>query len=195
MAHSPNGTGERISRAETIRNAARKQNEEFPLPHSGGGTALVRRLTLQDLVAMDAIPTASQQAVSKMLESMLEGTDGTADGMNLDAIMKALGGPIAGLKLVTELANASVIIGFIDPEVVANAKMITTPDRQVSLDQIDSRDRMAFWEWCQGQEEAEAKSFATLFQPRQTESAETPGHDADSVPVLQTLGSFEDERS
>lgn len=194
MARSPNGTGEKILRAEIIRKAAQERNEEFPLPHSGGGTALVRRLTLQDLVAMDAIPTTSQQAVGKMLESMmLEGEESKVN-MNLAGIMKALGGPIAGLRLVNELSNAAVIIGFIDPQVMSSRDSVTDPDRQVALEDIDSRDRMSFWEWCQGQEEAEANSFATLFQPRPEGAAQTTGHDSDPVPVLQTVGYFEDER-
>jgi hypothetical protein len=195
MLPSRNGSSDKLSRAQLIRTAARERNEEFPLTYSGGGTALVRKLTLQDLVALDAIPHASQDAVAHMLESAMESGVSKPTELNFAALMKALGGPIAGVRLVTDLASAAVIIGFVDPEVVATAAEITDPDRQVTLDDIDSRDRMAFWEWSQDKEEAEAQSFSTLFQPRPEGPDQTAGHAPDQVPVVQAFRSFEDERS
>lgn len=193
MARSPNGKADKIVRAEIIRKAAAERNVEFPLPHSGGGTALVRKLTVQDLIALESMPTSSQAAVAKMLESVIR--DGNAKvNMSIADMMKAMGGPIEGIRLVTVLADAAIIAGFVDPQVMYTREEVKDESTQVALEDIDSRDRMSFWEFCQDAEEAESKAYATFFQSGQAGAGVPAPRDSDNLPLLQTIGSYEDER-
>lgn len=193
MARSPNGKADKIVRAEIIRKAAAERSMTFPLPHSGGGDAIVRKLTVQDLVALESMPTASQQAVAKMLESVI--SDGnTKVNMSIADMMKAMGGPLEGIRLVTVLADAAIIAGFIDPQVMYTREEVKDESTQVALEDIDSRDRMSFWEFCQDAEEAESKAYAAFFQSGQAGSGVPAPRDSDHVSVLQAVGSFEDER-
>lgn len=166
MPHSPNGTEKKVSRAEAIRQARAAKTSEFPLPNSGGIIAQVRRLTLNELIALDAIPTSSQEAVNRFLESMAT-ADGGIDTSDTKALFRSMGGAIAGIKMAADMADAAVLLGFIDPQVVRFEELITDRNKQVTLADIDPVDRQEFWAWCQAQEETAAQAVAPVFSAQE----------------------------
>ena len=143
------------SRAAAIRAArlaaAADREIEFPLPATGG-TALVRRLDLMELIALDAIPATLQAVVNDLLESQL-GDDASASTTD---VMRALGGPLVAIQKQYELADALCLVGFVDPRLVPTADDVTDPETELALEDIARADRMAYWTWCQGATEAVA---------------------------------------
>lgn len=167
--------GQKLSRAESIRQARAAKLHELPLLATGG-TALVRRLTLPELIALDAIPSHLQAMVSEMVEPLLGGEAVTAPSNS--EIISRLGGPLAAIKLQGELADAAALLGFVDPQLVLTADQITDPDKHVLLSDIDFADRAAYWAWCQGQEAAEAAAVEAVFPvPTADVDVSPPGQD------------------
>ena len=150
-----NGRHDGGNRAAIIRAAraasAAAREVEFPLDATGG-SALVRRLDLMELIALDAIPATVQAVVNDLLEAQL-GDAGTA---SITEVMRALGGPLVAIQKQYELADAFCLAGFIDPRLVPTADDVTDPETELALDDIARADRMAYWTWCQGATEAAA---------------------------------------
>lgn len=157
-----NGTNGRLSRAAAIRAARDANTETFTLAHTGT-TVRVRRLTLQDLIALDAIPTSAQATVDAMIEGSLNDDGSTKAELTTRDLFKQLGGATAGIRLQAELADAAVVIGFVDPRVVRTEDEISDPETTVWIQDIDRRDRLAFWEWVNAGEAAEAGATAAIF--------------------------------
>ena len=139
--------------------AATKGQREisFPLPETGG-EALVRRLDLMELIALDAIPASLQAVVNDILEAQL---GGGGEEPALPDVLKAAGGPLAALRQQQQLADAACLVGFLDPKLVATAADVVDDTTELALDEIARADRLAYWAWCQGGEEAAA--LATAF--------------------------------
>lgn len=160
------------SRAATIRaaqEAARATREQvFPLPATGG-EAVVRRLDLLELIALDAIPAALQGIVNELLETQIGGSGG--EQPSATDVVRAAGGPLAALKQQQALADAACVAGFLDPRLVATAAEVTDPERELALDEIERSDRLAYWTWCQG---GDAAALAPVFPEPAAAAAPRP---------------------
>ncbi|HEY7119312.1 MAG TPA: hypothetical protein VH475_22165 [Tepidisphaeraceae bacterium] len=155
MATKANGQAP-VSRASAIR-AARQASQAaaeivFPLPATGG-EALVRRLDLLELIALDAIPAGLQSVVNDMLSTQI---GGGGEAPVLDDVLAAAGGPLAALRQQQQLADAACLAGFLDPRLVATPADVTDGEHELALEEIARADRLAYWTWCQGGEEAAA---------------------------------------
>lgn len=192
MAPKSNGAAP-PSRAAAIRAAreATRTTRETTFPLSAtGGEAVVRRLDLLELIALDAIPAALQSIVNDLLETQLGG-EGTGEEPAVTDVIRAAGGPLAALKQQQALADAACLAGFIDPRVVAQASDVTNPDTEIIIDEIERSDRLAYWTWCQGgelpaligvfPEPAAAAAAGPLGESLRDEPVELPVRLADAV--------------
>jgi hypothetical protein len=185
-----NGHGP-LSRAEAIRaaRAAAAANREhvFPLTATGG-EALVRRLDLMDLIALDAIPAHLTEVVNQMLAETLGGEGEPTNA----ALFAALGGPLNAVKHQRELADAACCAGFIDPQVVPTPDAVTDPARQIAVTEIERADRDAYWSWAMGAEEAQAAALAGAFpQPGAAPSPRPAGESLRGEPVRLVDAAFD----
>lgn len=158
------------SRAALIRAARAESIVDFPLPNSGGAVARVRRLSLIEAIASGAIPAHLTNAVNAMLGA---GVVDDASGPTAARMMDAAGGPVAALANQMALVDASCILGFVDPQLVATEAEVTDLDRQLWVGDIQSADRLAYWTWCQGEEDGAA--LAPSF-PQPTGEPVAPAH-------------------
>jgi hypothetical protein len=183
MATKANGAAPH-SRAAAIRAAreATKATREttFPLVATGG-EAIVRRLDLLELIALDAIPVGLQALVNDVIEASIGGsTDGAAPS-DAEAV-RVMGGGLAALKQQQALADVACLAGFIDPRLVATAAEVTDPETELPLAEIERSDRLAYWTWCQGGELPAA--LATVFpEPAAAAAARPPGNAVQHEPV------------
>src|SRR4051812_10157488 len=88
------------SRAAAIRAAREatkaKRETTFPLVATGG-EAVVRRLDLLELIALDAIPQGLQAVVNEIIEASMGGNSDGAEIGEAEAV-RVMGGGIAALK-------------------------------------------------------------------------------------------------
>lgn len=156
---APNGAVARMTRAQRMRaqrQAARDTGIPFRLIHSGiDEPVMVRRLDLLEMVQLGAFPSHLQAVVDRIIAAQIGG--GSTDRSASDVLMAD--GALAGVRHIQAMADATCIAGFVDPQLVATEAEITNPHEQFALTELNAKDRMRFWSFCQGEEAASADAL------------------------------------
>ncbi|MGI8404981.1 MAG: hypothetical protein ACR2OE_09510 [Thermomicrobiales bacterium] len=162
-----------ISTASAYRQR-RNAGTEWEAP--SGAVIRVRELDLSDHAVIGSFPSELQQMIYKAIEASATLRGKPSEDIDDDA------NPFAGLSgdevlaREYEIGTKLVKLGWIEPQVV---DVVEDEDIQISVDEVDSRDRREYMLRTFGVSGGEAKQFATF--------PEQPAGSVGSRPTLSTL--------
>lgn len=190
---TPELIGNRASRAmalkQQIRNAERPTTL-FKLVHTQGIEVEVQRPSLPYLMASGHVPDAFRKIVDLHIRKF--GRPGVAQG-NFSLDEAAANELLAehGMDLLTfqtDMYDATVLVGFVVPPVTKDRELAEREDSPyIWIEDIDPRDRAAFYNWCNAETEAEVEAVKsdTGTAPVSDNVADVPYGDGLRVPAVR----------
>jgi hypothetical protein len=156
----PTAGSPRANKAQAIRNARRK-HEIFVLRYTAEEPieVEVRTPDIASLIGLGLVPVSARELVNQLIRQADIKSEAEASKAASKLVEQS---PMGAIEAYTDLVNATVIAGFVNPKVVLHLKDVVDDDT-VWIDDIDYRDRTAYFEWInvgRGQEADAVKSGA-----------------------------------